>query len=177
MARQGSCGPPAPRVRRRRRDVRVRRRRREQHAPEAGAENGAGPAGTVPDGTVARPPPPRFAVLPAPPTPSVAAAQPPPALTLVAPPPPSQQLPLALAATARASLDASVLQEPGRVRGARSATRSPAPPPAPPPPQSHCWLGCSCARPTRLFAAIGERLKLLCSSWVGVVWARPCTLL
>jgi hypothetical protein len=71
---------------------------------------------------------PPLASLLAPPTPSVAAAQPPPALTLVAPPPPSQQLPLALAATARASLDASVLQEPGRVRGARSATRSPAPP-------------------------------------------------
>ena len=57
---------------------------------------------------------PPLASLLAPPTPSVAAAQPPPALTLVAPPPPSQQLPLALAAAARASLDASVLQEPGR---------------------------------------------------------------
>jgi hypothetical protein len=54
----GLVCPPAPRVRRRRRDVRVRRRRREQHAPEAGAEKGAGPAGTVPDGTVARQPPP-----------------------------------------------------------------------------------------------------------------------
>ena len=73
--------------------------------------------------------PPRFAVLPAPPTPSVAAAQPSPALTLVAPPPPSQQLPLALAATARASLDASVLQEPGRPRGSKRDALAPTPPP------------------------------------------------
>ena len=42
---------------------------------------------------------------------SVAAAQPPPALTLAAPPPPIQPPPMALAAAARASPDASELQD------------------------------------------------------------------
>ena len=57
------------------------------------------------------------------PTPSVAAAQPPPALTLAAPPPPSQPPPMALAAAARASLDASELQD---FRGSKRDALSPA---------------------------------------------------
>ena len=67
------------------------------------------------------PPPPH--ALPALTTPSVAAAQPPPALTLAAPLPPSRLPRMALAAAARASLDASELQD---FRGSKRDALSPA---------------------------------------------------
>ena len=80
-----------------------------------------------PSARARRPPP---AALPAPPTSSAAAAQLLPAPALAAPPPPSQQPHLALAAAARASLDACEMQDD---RGAkRDALASTPPRPAAP---------------------------------------------
>ena len=80
-----------------------------------------------PSARARRPPP---AALPAPPTSSAAAAQLLPALALAAPPPPSQQPHLALAAAARASLDACEMQDD---RGAKrdALARTPPRPAAP----------------------------------------------
>ena len=86
-----------------------------------------------PSARARRPPP---AALPAPPTSSAAAAQLLPAPALAAPPPPSQQPHLALAAAARASLDACEMQDDrGAKRDAlaRTPPRPAAPPTRPPP--------------------------------------------
>ena len=95
----------------------------------------------------ARQPPPALALAaPSPPAPALAAppppalalaAPPPPALALAAPPPPSQQPPSALAAAARAALDACEMQDDrGSKRDAlaRTPPRPTAAPPTSPPP-------------------------------------------
>ena len=86
---------------------------------------------------LAAPSPPAPA-LAAPPPPALAlAAPPPPALALAAPPPPSQQPPSALAAAARAALDACEMQDDrGSKRDAlaRTPPRPTAAPPTSPPP-------------------------------------------